>query len=153
MPYKSTRFPHLQGLNFMSKNAYLADLVTIIGTQDLVFVKLIGNNMPIGNILKICLNSTIMKTKTLITNFLICEDIFIFYINLVRLVFMKSIGNNMAIENILKICLNLVIMKNKNYNSHFMIFVENQNLANMKAKDKRYIIYNITLRLWRAAIL
>ena len=28
---------HLQGLNFMSRDLYLADLVTIIGTQDLVF--------------------------------------------------------------------------------------------------------------------
>jgi len=43
MSYKSARVSHLQGLNFMSKNAYLADLVTIIGTQDLVFVKLIDN--------------------------------------------------------------------------------------------------------------
>lgn len=28
---------HLQGLDFMSKGGLLADLVTIIGTQDLVF--------------------------------------------------------------------------------------------------------------------
>jgi len=34
---KSPGFLHLQGLDFMSKNLYLADLVTIIGTQDLVF--------------------------------------------------------------------------------------------------------------------
>jgi NADH:ubiquinone oxidoreductase subunit D len=34
---KSPGFLHLQGLEFMSKNHYLADLVTIIGTQDLVF--------------------------------------------------------------------------------------------------------------------
>jgi NADH:ubiquinone oxidoreductase subunit D len=34
---KSPGFFHLQGLDFMSKNLYLADLVTIIGTQDLVF--------------------------------------------------------------------------------------------------------------------
>ena len=34
---KSPGFLHLQGLNFMSKDLYLADLVTIIGTQDLVF--------------------------------------------------------------------------------------------------------------------
>lgn len=33
----------LQGLNFMVQGAFLADLVTIIGTQDLVFVKLIDN--------------------------------------------------------------------------------------------------------------
>lgn len=33
----------LQGLDFMVKSAYLADLVTIIGTQDLVFVRLIVN--------------------------------------------------------------------------------------------------------------
>lgn len=39
---KAPGFLHLQGLNFMTKNVYLADLVTIIGTQDLVFVKLIG---------------------------------------------------------------------------------------------------------------
>ena len=34
---KSPGFLHLQGLNFMVANSYLADLVTIIGTQDLVF--------------------------------------------------------------------------------------------------------------------
>ena len=34
---KSPGFLHLQGLSDMSKNLYLADLVTIIGTQDLVF--------------------------------------------------------------------------------------------------------------------
>jgi NADH:ubiquinone oxidoreductase subunit D len=34
---KSPGFIHLQGLNFMSKGLLLADLVTIIGTQDLVF--------------------------------------------------------------------------------------------------------------------
>lgn len=34
---KSPGFFHLQGLDFMTKNLYLADLVTIIGTQDLVF--------------------------------------------------------------------------------------------------------------------
>jgi len=34
---KAPGFLHLQGLNFMSKGLYLADLVTIIGTQDLVF--------------------------------------------------------------------------------------------------------------------
>jgi NADH dehydrogenase (ubiquinone) Fe-S protein 2 len=34
---KSPGFLHLQGLDFMVKNLYLADLVTIIGTQDLVF--------------------------------------------------------------------------------------------------------------------
>jgi NADH:ubiquinone oxidoreductase subunit D len=30
-------FTHLQGLNFMTKGHMLADLVTIIGTQDIVF--------------------------------------------------------------------------------------------------------------------
>ena len=30
-------FFHLQGLDFMSKNHMIADLVTIIGTQDIVF--------------------------------------------------------------------------------------------------------------------
>lgn len=30
-------FLHLQGLDFMSKNHMIADLVTIIGTQDIVF--------------------------------------------------------------------------------------------------------------------
>jgi len=34
---KSPGFFHLQGLNIMVKNLFLADLVTIIGTQDLVF--------------------------------------------------------------------------------------------------------------------
>ena len=34
---KSPGFLHLQGLEFMSKNSLLADLVAIIGTQDLVF--------------------------------------------------------------------------------------------------------------------
>jgi len=34
---KSPGFLHLQGLDFMTNNSYLADLVTIIGTQDLVF--------------------------------------------------------------------------------------------------------------------
>ena len=30
-------FVHLQGLAFMAKNHMLADVVTIIGTQDIVF--------------------------------------------------------------------------------------------------------------------
>jgi NADH:ubiquinone oxidoreductase subunit D len=34
---KSPGFLHLQGLNTMVKNHYLADVVTIIGTQDIVF--------------------------------------------------------------------------------------------------------------------
>jgi len=34
---KSPGYLHLQGLNFMCTGLYLADLVTIIGTQDLVF--------------------------------------------------------------------------------------------------------------------
>ncbi len=34
---KSPAFVHLQGLNLMVKNLLLADLVTIIGTQDIVF--------------------------------------------------------------------------------------------------------------------
>jgi NADH dehydrogenase (ubiquinone) Fe-S protein 2 len=34
---KAPGFYHLQGLNFMSKNHMIADLVTIIGTQDIVF--------------------------------------------------------------------------------------------------------------------
>jgi len=34
---KSPGFLHLQGLDFMTKGLYLADLVTVIGTQDLVF--------------------------------------------------------------------------------------------------------------------
>ena len=34
---KSPGFFHLQGINYMANNLYLADLVTIIGTQDLVF--------------------------------------------------------------------------------------------------------------------
>ena len=32
-------FVHLQALDFMAKNHMLADVVTIIGTQDIVFVK------------------------------------------------------------------------------------------------------------------
>lgn len=36
MSYKVTCFLHLQGLNYMTKGSYLADLVTVIGTQDLV---------------------------------------------------------------------------------------------------------------------
>jgi NADH:ubiquinone oxidoreductase subunit D len=34
---KAPGFAHLQSLDFMAKRAFLADLVTIIGTQDLVF--------------------------------------------------------------------------------------------------------------------
>jgi NADH dehydrogenase (ubiquinone) Fe-S protein 2 len=34
---KAPGFLHLQGLNFMSLNSFLADLVAVIGTQDLVF--------------------------------------------------------------------------------------------------------------------
>jgi NADH:ubiquinone oxidoreductase subunit D len=34
---KSPGFFHLQGLDFMVNKLYLADLVTVIGTQDLVF--------------------------------------------------------------------------------------------------------------------
>ena len=34
---KSPGFNHLQALNFMSKNHKIADIVTIIGTQDIVF--------------------------------------------------------------------------------------------------------------------
>nr|YP_011008281.1 NADH dehydrogenase subunit 7 [Hapterophycus canaliculatus]WBP70182.1 NADH dehydrogenase subunit 7 [Hapterophycus canaliculatus] len=34
---KAPGFSHLQGLNFMSKSHMLADVVTIIGTQDIVF--------------------------------------------------------------------------------------------------------------------
>lgn len=41
MPYrckiKAPGFLHLQGLNFMIKNHMIADLVTVIGTQDIVF--------------------------------------------------------------------------------------------------------------------
>jgi len=41
MPYrcriKAPGFLHLQGINMMLKKCLLADLVTIIGTQDLVF--------------------------------------------------------------------------------------------------------------------
>lgn len=35
--FRAPGFFHLQGLDFMSKNYLLADLVTIIGTQDIVF--------------------------------------------------------------------------------------------------------------------
>ena len=34
---KSPGFNHLQALNFMSQNHLIADVVTIIGTQDIVF--------------------------------------------------------------------------------------------------------------------
>jgi len=34
---KAPGFLHLQGIDFMSKNHFLADVVTIIGTQDIVF--------------------------------------------------------------------------------------------------------------------
>ena len=34
---RSSRFLHLQGLDFMSRNHMIADVVTIIGTQDIVF--------------------------------------------------------------------------------------------------------------------
>ena len=34
---KAPGFTHLQGINFMAKGHYLADLVAIIGTQDIVF--------------------------------------------------------------------------------------------------------------------
>jgi NADH dehydrogenase (ubiquinone) Fe-S protein 2 len=34
---KAPGFAHLQALDFMSKNHMLADVVTIIGTQDIVF--------------------------------------------------------------------------------------------------------------------
>jgi NADH dehydrogenase (ubiquinone) Fe-S protein 2 len=34
---KSPGFPHLQALDFMCKNHMIADVVTIIGTQDIVF--------------------------------------------------------------------------------------------------------------------
>lgn len=34
---KAPGFLHLQGLNIMSKNHFIADIVTIIGTQDIVF--------------------------------------------------------------------------------------------------------------------
>ena len=34
---KAPGFLHLQGINMMTKNCLLADLVTLIGTQDLVF--------------------------------------------------------------------------------------------------------------------
>jgi len=34
---KAPGFLHLQGLDFMTKNALLADLVAVIGTQDIVF--------------------------------------------------------------------------------------------------------------------
>jgi NADH:ubiquinone oxidoreductase subunit D len=34
---KSPGFLHLQGMDVMTKNQYLADIVTVIGTQDIVF--------------------------------------------------------------------------------------------------------------------
>jgi NADH dehydrogenase (ubiquinone) Fe-S protein 2 len=44
---KAPGFLHLQGLPMMVKDAYPADLVTIIGTQDPVFVRLIANPLNI----------------------------------------------------------------------------------------------------------
>jgi NADH dehydrogenase (ubiquinone) Fe-S protein 2 len=35
--FRAPGYFHLQGLDFMSRNVLLADLVTIIGTQDIVF--------------------------------------------------------------------------------------------------------------------
>lgn len=35
---KAPGFAHLQGLNFMAKGHMIADVVTIIGTQDIVFL-------------------------------------------------------------------------------------------------------------------
>ena len=34
---KAPGFAHLQGLNYMAKGHLIADVVTIIGTQDIVF--------------------------------------------------------------------------------------------------------------------
>ena len=34
---KAPGFLHLQGMNLMAKGHFLADVVTIIGTQDIVF--------------------------------------------------------------------------------------------------------------------
>jgi len=34
---KAPGFSHLQGLDFIVKNHYIADVVTVIGTQDIVF--------------------------------------------------------------------------------------------------------------------
>jgi len=34
---KAPGFNHLQALNYMSKDSMIADVVTIIGTQDIVF--------------------------------------------------------------------------------------------------------------------
>ncbi len=34
---KSPGFPHLQGLDFMIRGHLVADVVTVIGTQDIVF--------------------------------------------------------------------------------------------------------------------
>jgi len=39
---KAPGFAHLQGLDFMSKGHMIADVVTIIGTQDVVFLRLNG---------------------------------------------------------------------------------------------------------------
>lgn len=42
---KSPGFLHLQALDFMCRDLLLADLVTIVGTQDLVFVRSIVSFM------------------------------------------------------------------------------------------------------------
>ena len=35
--FRAPGYYHLQGLDFMSRNAFLADVVALIGTQDIVF--------------------------------------------------------------------------------------------------------------------
>jgi len=45
MSYKVSWFLHLQGLGEMVRDSSLSDLVTVIGTSDIVFVKLIVNIM------------------------------------------------------------------------------------------------------------
>merc|ERR1711976_767525 len=42
---KSPAYSHLQFLNYLCKNIMLADLVTLIGTIDIVLVKLIDNEV------------------------------------------------------------------------------------------------------------
>lgn len=71
---KSPGFLHLQGLDFLSRGLLLADLVTIIGTLDLVFVKLIGNFSKIFILVKYSL-----FLKVFSISFIFYFILFVFY--------------------------------------------------------------------------
>ena len=48
---KSPGFSHLQSLNSMTEKHMIADVVTVIGTQDIVFGEVTDKNMKYINIL------------------------------------------------------------------------------------------------------